>query len=483
MSRELKTITRVVIAMFLALFVATSLVQVVYADRLRADPRNVRTLYDSYSAQRGSILVDGTPIAYSSPVNDVYRYQRIYADGEMYAPVTGYFTLNQGITGVEGALNAELSGSSNSQFLDNLASTITGQPPSGDSVELTIDPAVQLAAWQALQGYRGSIVAYEPATGRILAMVSTPSFDPNLLASHDSAQVIARYTSLLADASSPLDNRAIAGALNPPGSTFKLVTASAALENGYPPDFALPNPSSYQLPGTSTSISNAGGGRCGPGETVTIADALRLSCNIPYAELGGLLGQDALRSQAEAFGFNTELSVPLSVTASAFPEELDDAQLALSAFGQYEDRVTPLQMAMVSAAIANGGLLMKPTLIDQILAPDLSVRRQSGPEELGHPITAANSALLTQMMIANVSNGAASNARMDGVSVAGKTGTAENGSDDPYTLWFTGFAPADNPRVAITVLIEDGGGLGQSGSGNTVAAPIARRVLEAVLLR
>jgi len=172
-----------------------------------------------------------------------------------------------------------------------------------------------------------------------------------------------------------------------------------------------------------------------------------------------------------------------SVTASAFPEELDDAQLALSAFGQYEDRVTPLQMAMVSAAIANGGLLMKPTLIDQILAPDLSVRRQSGPEELGHPITAANSALLTQMMIANVSNGAASNARMDGVSVAGKTGTAENGSDDPYTLWFTGFAPADNPRVAITVLIEDGGGLGQSGSGNTVAAPIARRVLEAVLLR
>lgn len=483
MSRELKTITRVVIAMFLALFVATSLVQVVYADRLRADPRNVRTLYDSYSAQRGSILVDGTPIAYSSPVNDVYRYQRIYADGEMYAPVTGYFTLNQGITGVEGALNAELSGSSNSQFLDNLASTITGRPPSGDSVELTIDPAVQLAAWQALQGYRGSIVAYEPATGRILAMVSTPSFDPNLLASHDSAQVIARYTSLLADAGSPLDNRAIAGALNPPGSTFKLVTASAALENGYPPDFALPNPSSYQLPGTSTSISNAGGGRCGPGETVTIADALRLSCNIPYAELGGLLGQDALRSQAEAFGFNTELSVPLSVTASAFPEELDEAQLALSAFGQYEDRVTPLQMAMVSAAIANGGLLMKPTLIDQILAPDLSVRRQSGPEELGHPITAATSALLTQTMIANVSNGAASNARMDGVSVAGKTGTAENGSDDPYTLWFTGFAPADNPRVAITVLIEDGGGLGQSGSGNTVAAPIARRVLEAVLLR
>lgn len=483
MNRELKTLTRVVIAMFLALFVATSLVQVVYADSLRADPRNVRTLYDSYSAQRGSILVDGTPIAYSSPVNDVYRYQRIYADGEMYAPITGYFTLNQGITGIEGALNAELSGSSNSQFLDSLASIITGQPPSGDSVELTIDPAVQLAAWQALQGYRGSIVAYEPATGRILAMVSTPSFDPNVLASHDSAQVIAQYDSLLADAGSPLDNRAIAGALNPPGSTFKLVTASAALENGYQPDFALANPSSYQLPGTSTSISNAGGGQCGPGETVTIADALRMSCNIPYAELGGLLGQDALRSQAEAFGFNTELSIPLTVTASSFPGELDDAQLALSAFGQYEDRVTPLQMAMISATIANGGLQMKPTLVDQILAPDLSVRRQSGPEELGHPITAETSALLTQMMIANVSNGAASNARMDGVSVAGKTGTAENGRDDPYTLWFTGFAPADNPRVAITVLIEDGGGLGQSGSGNTIAAPIARRVLEAVLLR
>ncbi|MET0589943.1 MAG: penicillin-binding transpeptidase domain-containing protein, partial [Naasia sp.] len=209
----------------------------------------------------------------------------------------------------------------------------------------------------------------------------------------------------------------------------------------------------------------------------------RLSCNIPFAELGVELGEDAISDMTSAFGFGQEIDVPMAATPSSYPRGLDDAQLALSAFGQGSVRATPLQMALVSAGIANGGQVMQPTLIDRILAPDLSVRDEPSPELFGTPISGNTSATLTQMMVNGVENGAASNARISGVSVAGKTGTAENGSEDPYTLWFTGFAPADNPEVAVAVVVEDGGGRGQTGFGNLIAAPIAKSVMEAVVNR
>jgi peptidoglycan glycosyltransferase len=217
---------------------------------------------------------------------------------------------------------------------------------------------------------------------------------------------------------------------------------------------------------------------------VTIATALRLSCNIPFAELGQNLGWDAIFAQATAFGFgDPSLRIPLPVTPSVFPEVDSEAQLMLASFGQASVRVTPLQMAMVSAAIANDGTLMRPNLVDSVLAPDLAVLTSFEPSVYGTPINTSTAAALTAMMIQNVAAGAASNARIEGVDVAGKTGTAQNGEGEPYTLWFTGFAPADDPQVAVAVVIEDGGGLGQSGFGNTVAAPIARQVIEAVLGR
>ena len=482
MNKELRRVSIVVLGMFLALFCSTSIIQALAVDELKADGRNVRTLYDSYSAKRGPILVDGEPIAESMPVDDQYKYQRVYNNPELYANITGYFTLNQANPGIEGRRNDFLSGTANAQFLDSLTSTVTGQDPKGAAVELTVDPAVQQAAYDALGDNVGAVVAIVPDTGEILAMVSKPSYDPNALAVHDSAQFAAAYDALTADPARPLVNRAIAGNLYHPGSVFKLLMASAAIDSGrFTPDSLFPNPASLTLPQSSSVISNSSGGPCGAGAEATIATALRLSCNIPMAELGQALGEDTISDYASRFGFGEDLEIPLDVTPSTYPSDLDDARLMLSSFGQDDVRVTPLQMAMVSAAIANAGVLMQPNLVESIIGEDLRELESFQPEVYNTPITADTATKMTQMMVAGVADGAASNARINGVDVAGKTGTAENGTGDPYTLWFTGFAPATDPQVAVAVVVENGGGLGQSGFGNLVAAPIAKKVLEAVL--
>lgn len=488
MNKELKRVSIVVLALFAALLASSTWITAFQADSLRADGRNSRALLESYSAQRGPILVGGTAVAESTPVDDVYEFQRTYAQPELYAPVTGYYTLGQGARGLEDALNAELTGNADAQFFDQLNSVLTGQDPVGATVNTTIDPVVQQAAWDAMGQNSGAVVAIEPSTGKILAMVSKPSYDPNALASHDRDAVLAAYEQLVSDPSAPLQNRAIQGDLYAPGSTFKLVTVAAALESGdYTADSAFPNPATLTLPGTSTNINNAEGGSCGGGETATLATALRLSCNIPMAELGQALGAETLADQAEAFGFGRTVDIPQRSTASRFPTEdsdgdpIDDATLMLQSFGQGSDRVTPLQMAMVSSAIANGGTEMTPTLVESVLNPDLSAVRQFSPDVFSRPVSEATASTMTDMMVQNVADGAASGATIGGVEVAGKTGTAENGPGEPYTLWFTGFAPADDPQVAVAVVVENGGGRGQSAFGNQVAAPIAKNVLEAVL--
>lgn len=483
MNKELRRVSVVVLIMFLVLFGSSTIIQVFQQGNLKADPRNVREFYASFQTQRGAILVGGQPIAQSVPSNDVYKYQRVYANGPLYSAVTGYFTLNQGSTGIEGAENQDLSGTGSGQFFDRVNAIITGKEPQGASVSLTIDPTVQQAAWDALGNYQGAVVALDPKTGAILAMVSKPTFDPNTLAGHDTKQVIATYDQLLNASDNPLINRAIAGKLDPPGSTFKLVVSSAALANGYTPDSTFPNPGRLQLTGTSTFITNAEGGSCGGGDTASIKTALQYSCNIPFAQLGQALGYDKIHAQAKAYGFEDQnLAIPMKVTPSVYPQTTDDAQQEISSFGQGNDRVSPLQMAMVSSAIANGGILMKPNLVQSVTSPDLT-SRQVSPEQYSRPVTPDIASTMTALMVNNVDNGAASNARISGVQVAGKTGTAQNGGKTPYTLWFTGFAPADDPQVAVAVVIQDGGGIGQAGFGNTLAAPIAKKVMEAVLSR
>lgn len=483
MTKELRRLSIFMLIMFLALFCSTSWIQVVQAESLSENSRNTRALYDSYQVQRGSIIASGAAIATSVPSDDVFSWQRVYTDADMWAPVTGFINPALGsATGIEQAMNQELSGTAGSQFLTRIERIITGQTPQGSNVVLSLDATVQRAAYEALGDLQGAIIAIEPSTGRILAMVTSPSYDTNDLASHDSAAVNDVYDLLNADPTHPLYNRAIGGDLNPPGSTFKLVVASAALASGsFTPTSTLPNLASYTLPGTTTSISNAGGGTCGPGDTVTIADALRLSCNIPMAELAVQLGDDAIRQEAEKYGFNVSFDVPLVSTPSTYPRGLSDDRTALTGYGQGDVRATPLQMAMVSAGIANGGVVMNPRMVDRVIGSDLSVQQTFDNTEFGRALDADLAQEMVTMMVANVSDGAASGARIDGVDVAGKTGTAENGTGQPYTLWFTGFAPADNPQVAVAVVVEDGGGQNQSGSGNTIAAPIAKKVMEAVL--
>ncbi|GAA5037731.1 peptidoglycan D,D-transpeptidase FtsI family protein [Microbacterium fluvii] len=486
MTREMKRLSVVLLVLFLALFASTSWIQVVHAEALSENSRNTRALYDSYEVQRGSIIASGSPIATSVASDDVYAWQRQYVDPEMWAHVTGWINPALGsASGIEQAMNQELSGTAGSQFFTSLERIITGQDPRGSNVVLSLDEDVQRAAYDAIGDLQAAVVAIEPSTGRILAMVSSPSFDTNTLAAHDATAVNNTYDELAAAVDKPLFNRAIGGDMNPPGSTFKLVVASAALASGqWTADSELPNPASYTLPQSSSVVYNASGGTCGSGKTVTIADALRLSCNIPFAELAVELGDDAIRDEAEKYGFNTSFTMPLVSTASVYPETaLDDAQTALTGFGQGQVLATPLQIAMVSAGIANEGVVMNPRMVDQVIAPDLAVQQTFEDTVFNQAVTSDVAAQLVSMMVANVSDGAASGATIDGVDVAGKTGTAEKGAGEPYTLWFTGFAPADDPQVAVAVVVEDGGGQGQSGSGNTIAAPIAKKVMEAVLNR
>jgi len=482
MTKQLRRLSVVVLFMFLSLFAATSVIQVALAGQLNENRENRRTLYDSYEVQRGTVYAGSTAIASSKPSDDVYSWIRTYPDAEMWAPVTGFINpVLRSSTGMEYAMNAALAGTGSQQFLTRLDQIVSGQPARGSNVLLSLDPKVQKVAYDALDGLEGAVVAMEPDTGRILAMATSPSYDTNLLASHNSSSVNAADQKLQADPLRPLTNR-VTRETEPPGSTFKLVVASAALASGkYTPDSTFDNPATFTLPGTTNVLHNFDRGTCGPGEKTTLETALRLSCNIPMAELALELGTDAIREQAQKFGFNSAFEIPLDVTASNYREGFDEPQTALSGIGQTDVRATPLQMAMVAAGIANDGVVMNPRMVDRVVASDLTVQDEPADTEFGRAVSPEVAQTMTQLMIGNVKNGAASGARIDGVDVAGKTGTAEHDPGDPYTLWFTGFAPAEDPKVVVTVMVENGGGLGQNGTSNGIAAPIAKKVIEAVL--
>src|SRR5690606_13940030 len=286
MTKEMRRLSIVMLFMFLSLFVATSWIQVVQADSLAQSERNTRSLLDSYQIQRGSIIVDGMPIATSVPSNDEFQYQRVYTDSPMWSDVTGYFNpALQSSTGIERALNADLSGTGSGAFFSEIERIVSGQPQRGFSVELTLDAAAQRAAYEAFGDLEGAAVAIEPDTGRILAMVSTPGYDANQIAVHSASEADAAYNALDELKPNPLVNASI-NEVSPPGSTFKVLVAAAAYATGdWTPESTLPTPARYTLPGSNSQVSNAWGGTCGSGPTVTIAEAIELSCNIPMAEL------------------------------------------------------------------------------------------------------------------------------------------------------------------------------------------------------
>lgn len=487
MNGPLRRLAGVVVLLFAILFASTTFVQFADASSLNNRPGNARTLYKEYSRQRGSIVVAGQEVARSVPSKDLYKYQRTYPGGPMYSPLTGYYSVVFGPEGLERADASLLAGTSDQLFYRRISDLFTGQQPQGATVELTIDPKLQKIAWDALGDQRGAVVALDPKTGNILAMVSKPSYDANLVAGHDVKKVTAARAKLLADPTNPLFNRAIGGDLYPPGSIFKLITAAAALSTGkYTPDSQLPGPAALKpLAQSAYTLPNDDGQPCGPNDTSSMTDALRRSCNTTFGALGIALGQDAVREQAIKFGFNQPtdqpLRIPLSVTSSQFPAKLDLPQLAQSSIGQFDVRVSPLQVAMVSAAIANGGTLMKPNLVARVRSADLQMISTATPTELSRPISREVADQLRTMMLAVVQNGTGTKAQIDGVDVAGKTGTAQSMKGQPPHAWFTSFASGNGKDIAVAVVVEDGGRLGDEAFGGTVAAPIARQVMEAVV--
>src|SRR3954447_23598645 len=475
MNAPLRKVAIAAIVMFAALLINANWVQVGQAHSLKNDPHNVRVLLNEYKNRRGPIVVDGRAVAQSQKSNDQYKYLRTYPGGAMYAPITGYYSIRIGATGMEQAQNDILSGSSDKLFVKRLSDYFTGRQPQGGTVDLTIDPQAQAAAYNAMSGKRGAVVAINPQTGAILAMVSTPSYDPTPLAVHDPAAIQRSYNALLNDASSPLLNRAISQTY-PPGSTFKVITAAAALSSGrFTPASQIPAPNELTLPETTHKLQNFAGEQCGGGGQISLADALRVSCNTAFGGLGLKLGANAIQRQAEAFGFGSSFDIPMTTATSAFPSHIPPPQVAFSAIGQYSVAATPLQMALVAAGVANHGVVMRPYLVAKTLAPDLTTLSVTSPHEFGRAVSGSVSADLTRMMEGVVSSGTGTAAQIPGVTVAGKTGTAENVPGQPTHAWFISFAPAENPRVAVAVIVEHGG------TGGVAAAPIARQVMQAVL--
>ncbi|WP_062137880.1 peptidoglycan D,D-transpeptidase FtsI family protein [Demequina aestuarii] len=478
MNEPARRLSVVVLVLFLALMGAASYIQVIGADDLNQDPRNVRTLYREYGNFRGPIVVDGEAVVWSQPVDDPFNYQRSYTQGSLYAAATGFYSIVYGRSGLEQTENALLNGSADALFWTRLGNLFAGEQQQGASVETTLSAGLQEVAAEQLGSQRGAVVALDPATGEVLAMVTSPTYDPAVLAGHDTATVNENYAELLAREDGPLINRAIAGDTYPPGSTFKLVVAAAALEGGYTPDTELYGPQQLALPGTSRTISNFGDAECAGDEYLPLSDALRISCNTAFADLGMSLGWGVLERKARDFGWDEPLEIPLPVTASRLPESPNESETAMSALGQFDVRATPLQMAMVASAIANDGVLMKPYLVDTVRASDLTVVSQTEPEEYRQSMSAEDASDLTQMMVGAVSDGTGRAARIDGVEVAGKTGTAQTGQDTPPHAWFVSFAPADDPVIAVAVIVEEGGETGSGATGGSVAAPIARSIME-----
>ena len=473
----------IIAVLFLCLLIQANRIQVTRADELNSRAGNTRAILDTYGEQRGSIIVGATQVARSVDTGDaLLRYERRYSRGPEYAPATGFYSIVYGATGIEKQENALLSGTDPRLIGSQLDDLISGGTREGASVRLTLDAAAQRAAWDGIRQYNGAVVAIEPSTGRILAIASSPSYDPNPLSSNDPAENRAAWEKLTANPKEPLLNRPLARTY-PPGSVFKVVTAAAALSSGqYTTETEIPAPAVLDLPGTTADLPNYDGRACFGGQ-VTLEQALQISCNPAFANVGLPLGDDILREQAEKFGFNSSFDVPMTAATSVFPPDLNEPQTAQAAIGQYDVRATALQMAMVGAGIANGGLVMNPYLVDEVLAPDLSVLSRGEPTEFGRAVSPEVAQELTDMLVNVVENGTGKPAQIPGVLVAGKTGTAQTVTGRPPHAWFLSFAPADGADVAVAVVVENGGNLGSEATGGRLAAPIAKAVMEAVLRR
>ena len=479
MDPQIRRLGVVLLVMFFALFVKLNDLQVVRADKLATAPGNTRQATRDFSRERGVIqTADGVVLAQSVDVGGAFERQRQYPEGELFSHIAGYFSFTYGTEGVERTYNADLAG--RSVALRRITDVLSERVRTGN-VTLTLSKSLQQVARDALGARTGAVVALNPTDGAVLAMWSFPSFDPNPLAAHDQKAVQASWEQLQGNAARPLLPRTYRRNYAP-GSTFKVVTAAAALEERtdlvskvYPPLRDL------DLPQTTTNLPNFGNATCGG----TLPDLLRVSCNTGFAQMGLDLGGGTLAGQAEDFGFNARPPLDLpAVAESVFPSPdsfpQDQPSLAQSAIGQRDVAATPLEMALVAAGVANGGVVMKPHVMAEIRDDQGEVVRTFQPEEWKRAMSPENAAALRDMMVQVVARGTAGRAAVPGVTVAAKTGTAQTVGENSHA-WLIAFAPAEAPRVAVAVIVESQDGLGDTVTGGRIAAPIAQAVLKAAL--
>jgi penicillin-binding protein A len=488
-NRAILRLSLACLAMFVLLLINVNYVQAFEGSSLADKPGNVRIANEQFLYKRGSIVATGdggnVKIAESKLAKGGNgTYHRVYPFGPVYAPVTGYDSIYSN-TGIEEAENKFLAGTAPQLEVHNLISLITGKPKLGATVSLTISPRAQQAAYQALQsdgGHQGAVVAINPSTGAILAMVSNPTFNPNSYATLNGAKLNKVSARNERDPAQPLLNRATQVTF-PPGSSFKIVTSSAAFSTGVVANTQSTIPAPNQLPiGSGHVLINDDGESCGDGNP-TIIQAFWLSCNTAFGKLGIKVSGAALHRFADAYGVNDKsLRIPFPVAPSVVPSETDPAFTAFTAIGQFDDQVTPLQEAMFAAAVADGGKLMTPYLVQSVQAPDLSVIDSAQPKVMSKPVSSTVAGYLTKMMEQVTENPAGTayataNPSIAGVTIAGKTGTAQNGINNTNLddAVFTCFAPAANPRIAVGVIVKGGG------FGAAAAAPIAVKVIQAYL--
>ncbi|MEU6373783.1 penicillin-binding protein 2 [Streptomyces sp. NPDC046909] len=478
------------IAIFCGLLVLTLLIrdnwlQYLKADDLRTDTANRRVAIERYATPRGDIIVDGKAITGHTTTSGDFKYKRTYKDGAMWAPVTGFVSQSYGANQLENLEDGILTGNDDRLFFRNTLDMITGKAKEGGNVVTTLNAAAQKAAYEGLaKRGKGAVVALEPSTGKILALASYPSYDPGTIAGGSDSDAAAwKKLDKKNNPDDPMLNRALRE-VYPPGSTFKVLTAAAALQNGLydDADEKTKSPLPWTLPGTVTPLKNEGNIPC---ENATMRVALQWSCNTVFGKIGYDLGNDKMLEEAKKFGFTEEQFTPVRSSASVFSDDMADSEVALSSIGQFNTAATPLQMAMVASAVANDGKLMKPYMVDELQASNLDVIEKNDPTEYSQPLSADNAQILQSMMETVVKDGTGKTAQIDGVTVGGKTGTAqhgENNSKNPYA-WFISYAKlADGSKpVAVAVVVEDESAVRENISGSGLAAPIAKSVMEAVI--
>lgn len=480
MNKQIRAVGFLMLILFGVVFLNLTWLQLGRAEELANHPSNIRLLLKEYALERGAIRsVNGDTLAVSVPTPEQQlKSLRTYPEGELFAHVTGYYSVRYGRERLERSYNGALTGKGGVVTMQDLGDRLLGKGQKGDTLVLSIDTAVQQAATAALGNRKGAVVALDPISGQVLAMVSTPSFDPNGLSQHspDGQQDV--WVALNEDEENrPLINRA-ARATYPPGSTFKVVTAAAALENGIGAGTSFPSASEYQPAQTDRVIRNFGGSTCGG----DMAAAMTVSCNTYFARLAAEMPAGILEETAANFGFTETPPLDISSVASRLPDGDDlksPAFRALTSIGQFSVAATPLQMALVAAGISNQGRVPAPKLVKQIEDARGAVVEQTSPETWKEAVSASTADTIKQMMVNVAASGTARAAALPGVDVAAKTGTAQTGEGgDESIAWTIAFAPADNPRIAVAVMVE-GAGPGSDETGGRVAAPIVRQVLQA----